>query len=111
MPAYSASKAALDAFIQCIRENLRNTNVNVLHISPPLVQTELHDFESGPKVGRKMGIPVEDFVAETWEELKQGKKDVYVGSIGASTKEQFMEIADKRAEAIDRLNQLLRNFH
>ncbi|KAL1606314.1 hypothetical protein SLS60_003716 [Paraconiothyrium brasiliense] len=110
MPAYSASKAALDAFIQCIREQLRNTKVEVVHISPPLVQTELHDFEMGAETGRKMGVPVEEFVAETWTELKEGQRDIYIGSIGASTKDQFMEIADKRAEAIDRLNQLLRRF-
>jgi short-subunit dehydrogenase involved in D-alanine esterification of teichoic acids len=110
LPAYSASKAALDAFIQCIREQLRGTTVNVLHISPPLVQTELHDFEMGAEEGRKMGVPVEGFVAATLAELKEGKKDIYIGSIGASSKEQFMEIADKRAEAINRLNELMRRF-
>ncbi|KAF2438494.1 putative NADP(+)-dependent dehydrogenase [Karstenula rhodostoma CBS 690.94] len=109
-PAYSASKAALDAFIQCIREQLRNTTVNILHISPPLVQSEIHDFEMGAEVGQKMGISVEEFVAETWAQLKEGKKDVYIGSVGASSKEQFMEIADKRAEAIDRLNELIRKL-
>lgn len=74
------------------------------------MQTELHDFEMGAETGRKMGVPVEEFVAETWTELTEGQKDIYIRSIGASTKDQFMEIADKRAEAIDRLNQLLRRF-
>lgn len=111
MPAYSASKAALDSFIQCMREQLRDTNISVVHISPPLVQTELHDHEMGEEVGRKMGVPVTQFVDETWAEMVAGEKDIYVGSIGASTKEQFMEIADKRAEAIERLNKLLRSFH
>ncbi|KAF1973904.1 NAD(P)-binding protein [Bimuria novae-zelandiae CBS 107.79] len=110
MPAYSASKAALDAFIQCIREQLRDTKVNILHVSPPLVQTEIHDYEIGAERGRKMGMPVEQFVEETWAELKAGKKDVYIGTIAASTKEQIMEIADKRAEAMGRLNELIRNF-
>ncbi|KAJ4290215.1 hypothetical protein N0V90_010430 [Kalmusia sp. IMI 367209] len=109
MPAYSASKAALDPFILCVREQLRNTSVNVIHISPPLVQTELHDFEMGAEVGRSMGMPAAQFVEETWTELKEGKKDVYVGSIGGSSKEQFMEIADRRAAAFERLCVLLRN--
>ena len=94
-----------------MREQLRNTNVAVLHISPPLVQTELHDYEMGEEVGQKMGVPVTQFVEETWTEMVAGNKDIYIGSIGASTKEQFMEIADKRAEAIERLNQVLRRFH
>ncbi|KAK7192015.1 hypothetical protein DPSP01_003886 [Paraphaeosphaeria sporulosa] len=110
-PAYSASKAALDAFVQCIREQLRNSSVDILHISPPLVQSEIHDYEFGAETGQKMGMPAEEFVKETWAELKEGKKDVYIGSIGASSREQFMEIADRRAEAIERLNELLRRLH
>lgn len=110
MPGYSASKAALDSFIQCMREQLRNTGINIQHISPPLVQTELHDY-MGEEVGRKMGVTVHKFVEDTWNELKKGKKDIFIGSIAASTEEQFLEIADKRAEAIERLNQLLRKAH
>lgn len=42
MPAYSASKAALDAFLVCLREQLRSTEVAVVHLSPPLVQSTYH---------------------------------------------------------------------
>ncbi|KAL5388535.1 hypothetical protein PMIN03_007854 [Paraphaeosphaeria minitans] len=63
-PAYSASKAALDVFIMCIREQLRNSSVNILHVSPPLVQSEIHNYEMGAEVGQKMGIPAEEFVKE-----------------------------------------------
>lgn len=107
MPGYSSSKAALESFILCMRAQLQNTKVDVLHISPPVVQSELHDVGMGPEAGRKIGMPVDQFVEETWRGLKEGKKDVYVGSIGGSTKEQFMEIVDRRAEATDRLTELL----
>lgn len=40
MPAYSAAKAALNAFILCFREQLKSTNVKVVELSPPAVQSE-----------------------------------------------------------------------
>ena len=40
LPAYSASKAALNAYTLCLREQLRHTTVKVIEISPPPVQSE-----------------------------------------------------------------------
>ena len=42
MPAYSASKAALNTFIMCLREQLKTSgsNVNVVELWPPPVQSE-----------------------------------------------------------------------
>lgn len=40
MPAYSSSKAALGAFILCLRDQLRKTEVKVIEVSPPAVQCE-----------------------------------------------------------------------
>lgn len=108
MPAYSASKAALDAFILCLREQLRSTKINVIHLSPPPVQTELHDLEMGAEVGRKLGMPLDQFTDEAWKELCSGKQNIFVGTVGASSKEQFMEIVARREEAFDRLSSLFR---
>jgi short-subunit dehydrogenase len=108
LPAYSASKAALDAFIMCLREQLRDTNVTVQHISPGPVQTELHDGELGRPAGRAFGIPIEDFVSETWPGLIAGERDVFPGTVGGSTKEQFLEIVRVRDEAFGRISALVR---
>lgn len=40
MPGYSASKAALNAFTLCLRDQLRNTNVRIIELSPPPVQSK-----------------------------------------------------------------------
>jgi short-subunit dehydrogenase involved in D-alanine esterification of teichoic acids len=40
LPAYSASKTALNAFVLCLREQLRDTSVDVIELSPPPVQSE-----------------------------------------------------------------------
>lgn len=39
MPAYSGSKGALHAFVLCLREQLYKSNVKVMEISPPAVQS------------------------------------------------------------------------
>jgi short-subunit dehydrogenase len=101
MPAYSASKAALDSFIMCLREQMRDSNVAVQHISPGPVATEFHpDF----------GMPMEDFMSDAWAGLTDGKKDIFPGTVGGSTKEQFLEIVRIREEAVDRMSGLLRKI-
>lgn len=40
LPAYSASKAALNVFTLCLREQLRHSNTKVIEISPPPVQSK-----------------------------------------------------------------------
>ena len=39
LAGYSASKAALNSFVLCLRDQLRNTSVKVIEISPPPVQS------------------------------------------------------------------------
>lgn len=40
LPAYSASKAALNVFTLCLREQLRHSKTKVIEISPPPVQSK-----------------------------------------------------------------------
>lgn len=110
MPAYCASKAALEAFIMCIREQLRDTNVNVMHISPGPVQTELHDASMGEEAGSKFGMSLGDFVMQTYEGLAQEKDEIFPGTVGGSSKEQFLDIVQKRNEAFSRMSELLRSM-
>ncbi|KAF2260138.1 oxidoreductase [Lojkania enalia] len=106
MLAYSASKAALGAFVMCLREQLKDTNVKITNLSPPLVQSEIHDYEMGPN-GQKLGMPVSEFTDLAYKELASENEEIIIGSIGGSTREQFMEIVDKRREAFYRIMQLL----
>ncbi|KAF2112879.1 oxidoreductase [Lophiotrema nucula] len=110
MPAYSASKAALDSFTMCLRQQLSVTNTKVIYVSPPLVQSELHDVQMGEK-GRKMGMPADEFAEATYSELTKGTENVIIGTIGGSSVEQFVEIVDKREEAFQRLVELLKTLH
>ena len=41
VPAYAASKAALSAFVLCLREQYRDTSVNVVDLWPPVIKSKL----------------------------------------------------------------------
>ena len=64
---YCATKAALHQWILCLREQLKPTNVKVIELYPPAVQTELHDHNPDIKDGRSMGMPLDDFINQVSE--------------------------------------------
>ncbi|KAL8939314.1 MAG: hypothetical protein Q9211_002794 [Gyalolechia sp. 1 TL-2023] len=108
MPAYSASKAALNAFTLCLRDQLANagSSVRVLEISPPPVQTELHDY-MGQEKGRALGMPLDEFCDQAYEGLAKGQDQVIIGSIGPQ--ENFMDVVNKRRGAFDFLAKMMRS--
>jgi|TARA_R110002003_G_scaffold13_6_gene893 short-subunit dehydrogenase len=110
MPSYCASKAALETFLICLREQLQDTNVEVQHISPGPVRTELHDADMGKNAGPKFGMALEEFVNEAWAGLVAGEADIYPGCVGGSTKEQWLELVKLRDEAVARMSGLLRKM-
>ncbi|RVD88391.1 uncharacterized protein DFL_002578 [Arthrobotrys flagrans] len=75
-PNYCATKAALHQFVLSLRNQLKGTSVKVLEILPPAVQTELHDEVNQPdmKGAGKLGMPLDEFVEETWKDLTVGNE-------------------------------------
>ena len=129
MPAYSASKAALNAFILCLREQLRDCSVKIIELSPPAVQSkppspalesspqlqckvltirseaELHDY-MGEEKGRAVGMPLDEFTDQAYKGLAAGKDQVFIGSIGPP--EPFYDIVNKRRTAAENLAKVMR---
>lgn len=56
--------------------------MKVVEILPPAVQTELHDEKHQPDIknGRQIGMPLEDFLKESYDGLTDGKESIPVGS-------------------------------
>ncbi|KAJ5179374.1 hypothetical protein N7492_002584 [Penicillium capsulatum] len=105
-PAYSASRAALNVFTLSLREALQKTNVQVIELSPPPVQTELHDY-MGEK-GHAVGMPLAQFTGVAHQGLLEGRDQIIVGAIGPE--ESFSDIAEKRRASFKHLAQVLRSL-
>jgi uncharacterized oxidoreductase len=69
-PSYCASKAALHSYTQSLRYQLRDTEVQVIEIIPPRVQTALQ----GERGFDPRGMPLDEFITETMT-LLQTKPD------------------------------------
>ncbi len=124
LPAYSASKAALNAFVLCLRDQLRDTSVKVIELSPPPVQStytvshvsdkllinqaELHDY-MGDARGRGLGMPIDDFINAAYHGLASGSDQIIIGSVGPA--EPFNDIVDKRRAAFQNLAKMMRGAH
>lgn len=80
-PNYCASKAALHHFILCLRRQLQGSQIKVIEIIPPAVQTELHDEKHQPDIknGRLMGMPLDEFTDEAYRGLIEGLDQIPVG--------------------------------
>lgn len=66
-PTYCATKAAIHAYTQSLRYQLKDTAIQVLELVPPYVQTELmgEHQASDPKA-----MPLDEFIAEVMEIIK-----------------------------------------
>jgi short-subunit dehydrogenase involved in D-alanine esterification of teichoic acids len=128
LAAYSASKAALNSFVLCLRDQLRNTNVDVIEISPSVVQSkclpqncrsntclhviaELHDY-MGEEVGRNLGMPLNVFTEEAFQGLSSGSDQIIIGTLGPGagiiSSDEFKTLFDKRRSTFTSLAKVMR---
>ncbi|ORY60811.1 putative short-chain dehydrogenase/oxidoreductase [Pseudomassariella vexata] len=82
-PGYNASKAALHSWIMNLRQQLKDNgdSIRVVEVFPPAVQTELHDEKHQPhlKNGGEIGMPLADFIDQTYTELEKGDEQFAIG--------------------------------
>ena len=70
---YSASKAALHSIVLAQRYRLRDTNVRIIEIAPPLVATTFAGNDRDPRA-----MPLATFIAETMSALKEPSDEVLI---------------------------------
>jgi uncharacterized oxidoreductase len=66
-PTYNATKAAIHSYTQSLRYQLKSTNIEVLELIPPYVQTELM---GSAQAADPRAMPLADFLNEVIEILK-----------------------------------------
>jgi uncharacterized oxidoreductase len=64
-PTYCAAKAAVHAYTQCLRYQLKGTSVEVKELIPPYVQTDLMDGAADPRA-----MPLQSFIGEVMAILR-----------------------------------------
>jgi uncharacterized oxidoreductase len=66
-PSYNATKAAIHSWTQSLRYQLKSTNIEVIELVPPYVQTELMGSQ---QAADPRAMPLKDYLAETIEIIK-----------------------------------------
>ncbi len=66
-PTYSATKAAIHAYTQSLRHQLKDTSVQVIELIPPYVQTELMGAH---QASDPHAMPLGEYINETMQLLK-----------------------------------------
>jgi uncharacterized oxidoreductase len=66
-PTYCATKAAIHSWSESLRYQLQSTNVQVVEIVPPYVQTELMGSQ---QAADPRAMPLKDYLAETIDIIK-----------------------------------------
>ncbi|TFK20283.1 NAD(P)-binding protein [Coprinopsis marcescibilis] len=75
-PNYSATKAALHSFTGSLRVQMKDTNVKVVEIVPPLVESELHNAEGTTSRLAGSWVPLDKFTDTCMDGLKGGLETI-----------------------------------
>jgi uncharacterized oxidoreductase len=87
VPVYCATKAALHSFTLSLRHQLAATNIRVIEIEPPAVDTDL----GGPGL-HTFGIPIDELVDAVMPRLQAGELEIAYGFAEQSSRASRAEL-------------------
>jgi uncharacterized oxidoreductase len=78
-PIYSASKAAIHAYTQCLRAQLEGTGVSVVELAPPGTETPLFRGDFAIEMKGEKGMNVTTLVQRAIAGIEAGKAEIRPG--------------------------------
>jgi uncharacterized oxidoreductase len=87
VPVYSATKAALHSFTLSLRHQLRETQIEVVEIIPPAVDTDL-----GGVGLHTFGVNVDEFADTMFAGLERGETEIAYGTAAISSRASRAEL-------------------
>jgi uncharacterized oxidoreductase len=78
-PIYSAAKAGMHAFTRCLRVQLKGSNVTVVELAPPGVETKLFRGEFETEMRGQKGMAVDVLVAKAIAGIEADKTEIRPG--------------------------------
>jgi short-subunit dehydrogenase involved in D-alanine esterification of teichoic acids len=95
-PNYCATKAAVHSLAYTLRAQLEESNVKVVEIMPPAVQTELHTQQADLVAAGEsnFGLPLDEYTDETWGLMsaEEEHEEIVVSALS----ERFEAVDEKR---------------
>jgi uncharacterized oxidoreductase len=89
IPVYCATKAFLRSFTLSLRHSLKSTNIEVIEMIPPALNTDL-----GGKGIHDAHPPVSEFVESVFKQMKEGKTELTFGFSEGRVKANNESIAE-----------------
>lgn len=105
VPIYSATKAALHSFTMTLRLQLAETNVRVVEVLPPAVNTDL----GGPGL-HTFGAPLDDFADAIFEGFKSGDEEIGYGGTEQRATMMREQVAEATAKMWENFRQHNKSF-
>ena len=102
-PTYSATKAAIHSYTQAMRYQLQDTNVQVIELVPPYVQTTL---QGERQANDPHAMPLDDYISETMQILTD-EPDVKEVLVGRVHPQRFAERSGEYDAFFKRMNDML----
>ncbi|MBJ6122996.1 SDR family oxidoreductase [Sphingomonas mollis] len=99
VPVYCATKAALHSFTLSLRHQLRATNVRVVELAPPIVDTGLGSNGRSAGTANRHMMSAEDFASEAVAQLEADRDEILIGMAAESRRhgEALFERMNSRA--------------
>lgn len=74
-PVYNGTKAFLHFWTMALRTQVKDSNIRVIEIAPPTVETDLHRERANPEDNKKANNPVAMSLDEFMRDVVQGWKE------------------------------------